>query len=945
MNQTTLSFFVFILISFFNINSYAQVEFSDISLQDIESVKKLFPDVKSKNTKLSTMDSVIKYLMSLDNYSQIQVSKNESDRILVTAYKLRRVGKLKISGNKAFSTDEVLFSLGIKTGTKFDSGRIVEAGEKLKESYGRKGYFNTIVSFDFLEGEKDELDVSVKIREREPCLVTQVIFESSNLELNQKLEQKVKRYVRKNFAETAILNIEATVQEFLTKNRYINSQLLQREARYNQAKTEVILSYEVTDPYSYQVHISGNQFKSLPVLLQKIEVDNMVKGSVDPGQDITNAIKNYYINNGFSHIKLSFQEKVFPQNSIKKIFVDISEGPRTRLKKIDIIGRISKPASVYSDFLFENSSDQIEDEIYVKSDLDNGYKNLIIHLNNQGYLKAKILSSRIEFSEDRKTAILTVTLDEGPLTQLTKIEFLGLKAFSKDQVLSVLEIKTNSPLRLNEIEASIQKLKQFYYERGYIEMRLLNNNDQLISYDEKGLNAAIQFSISEGPQVFVKSVAVEGNSFTKDYVILREAGIDPGDLVTSELLEETQKRLDKLALFSRVEIRTLEAGTSVSQRSLIISVTERNPGLFKFGAGLTNKREITARGFAGISYSNLGGRARAVGLRGTVENNLRIENYLEYEVGVSYLEPFLFERRLRGRAGYTRSEKITESIDSSNANLSVTDSFKFSLEKDITSRIKFSWLALGFDSIEQFQLPESGPKTRESRQEIGYIGPSLDLDYTDNIFLPTKGHFSKFDLEYAAPEIGSSDKINFMRVQGSFTFYNRISRSKYIWANSIRSGYVKNLSDEPGSGVPSSFAFFLGGYTSVRGYSGTADDRIPNNIEFPTDDDDQLIIEKESTFYLLKSEIRFPLWEDPFGGALFYDAGRVDILGYDPANPSKKEFDHPIRQSIGVGLRINTPVGAISLDYARKLNPLSFQVGAEKRRESPDQWHLSIGTF
>jgi outer membrane protein assembly factor BamA len=210
------------------------------------------------------------------------------------------------------------------------------------------------------------------------------------------------------------------------------------------------------------------------------------------------------------------------------------------------------------------------------------------------------------------------------------------------------------------------------------------------------------------------------------------------------------------------------------------------------------------------------------------------------------------------------------------------------------------------------------------------MGPSLDIDYRDNPFLPTEGTFTKLDAEYSAPEIGSSDKIQFVRTQGTFTHYLRMGSPRVVWANSLRGGYGKNLSTEVDSGIPYTFAFFLGGVNTIRGYSGFGNDRIPSEREFAVlDQTDQLIIPKETHYYLIKSEIRFPLVKDPFGAVVFYDAGEVGIQGYT--------FEQPFKQSAGIGIRINTPVGPLSLDYARKINPLDV--------EDKDHWHLSIGTF
>ena len=93
----------------------------------------------------------------------------------------------------------------------------------------------------------------------------------------------------------------------------------------------------------------------------------------------------------------------------------------------------------------------------------------------------------------------------------------------------------------------------------------------------------------------------------------------------------------------------------------------------------------------------------------------------------------------------------------------------------------------------------------------------------------------------------------------------------------------------------------------------------------------------------MKSELRYPIY-GVIGGVLFTDIGNVRIN----KSATNAGYDGPDKQTYGVGIRINTPVGPLSLDYARKIDVQCLTRdtgGACSLRESPDQWHLSIGTF
>jgi outer membrane protein insertion porin family len=928
--------------AFANDEQSRPAEFRGVAPDDVVFIKKHLPEVGYPNPSQAALDDVIRELMRLGSYSTARVELIDG-RYVIIANQLKKVTEIAISGNSNMGEEDVLNALGIKTGSYFDEMTVSEAGEKVKELYGKHGFFNTIVSFDFKDIPPASVRIAVNVKERAPCRINEINFESENKELNTKLKGIAKKYLAKNFTDETITGLEQALKEYLTDHRFINSQLQQKSAAYNDEKTSASLVYEVSDPYRYELLLSGQQFYSDGRIISEIKIDQFTRGSQDVALDVGQLIKNFYYHNGFSQVQVTSNERFVESEKTKQLLIQIVEGPRVRIDKIEITGRISRPAKYYANFIKDKSSDIIDEGYYVREDLENGYKNLTTELNNQGYLKAKILSSRADYNKNKDAVKVTVDIDEGPITQLTQIHFSGVNSFTEQQLLSQMSIRDQAPLRLYQLEESIAALKTFYHDRGFLEMTLLNSNENVVTYDDKGVKASIEFKIHEGPQIFVKSIVLEGNTFTKDHVIRRAVEIDVGDLLTPHLIDEGKKRLEKLGAFSKIDIHTLEANTNISQRTLIIAVSEANPGIFKVGAGASNKNNFTVRGYSGISYNNIKGTGRAVSIYGTIEQSLSYLNLLEYELDLGYLEPFLFDTTWRGRVNYTWSKLL---LDIQQDQLQETNRLTFSTEKDITSHIKFTYLFWGHDSIIEYSVPPSGPLKYEPPDiNVGYVGPTLDFDFRDNPFLPTKGTYFRLSYIYADPNLTSSPNIDFWKSEATLSAYFHLpGLPKVIWANSVRGGWEESLSDltavhpptinTSGSGIPISYAYFLGGPTTVRGYTGTNGDTIPSNAQFPITTSNgqinlnQIIIPSQSDFILLKSEIRFPI-HDIFGGVVFCDAGEVDIAGYP--------FTDPFKVSIGLGLRINTPLGPLALDYGHKLNP---DPGL-----SNYAWALSIGTF
>ena len=71
----------------------------------------------------------------------------------------------------------------------------------------------------------------------------------------------------------------------------------------------------------------------------------------------------------------------------------------------------------------------------------------------------------------------------------------------------------------------------------------------------------------------VESVMVVGNEETKEFVILREMSLQPGEHITEELVAYDQNRIYSLGLFNRVVIHVVPA--SEEKANLIVEVSER----------------------------------------------------------------------------------------------------------------------------------------------------------------------------------------------------------------------------------------------------------------------------------------------------------------------------------------------------------------------------------
>jgi len=101
--------------------------------------------------------------------------------------------------------------------------------------------------------------------------------------------------------------------------------------------------------------------------------------------------------------------------------------------------------------------------------------------------------------------------------------------------------------------------------------------------------------------------------------------------------------------------------------------------------------------------------------------------------------------------------------------------------------------------------------------------------------------------------------------------------------------------------VPLFDRFFIGGSRSVRGF---------RNRDIGPIDDNSEPLGGETMFYQ-NTELTFPIM-DRVRGAVFNDVGALDGIAYHYQNAVERELN----AAIGVGLRLNLPIGPLRLDYA-----------------------------
>ena len=477
---------------------------------------------------------------------------------------------------------------------------------------------------------------------------------------------------------------------------------------------------------------------------------------------------------------------------------------------------------------------------------------------------------------------------ENPVYQKTDVE--GNTVLNKQRVASFFDLEQGKIANLKDINKCVQKLEEEYRSNGYILARVTD-----VHMEKDG---TLKVAVNEG---VVEGFKVKGNVKTKDYVVTREMKLKKGEPFNAKAARRSMQRVYNLGYFEDVNIK-LNPGREPNGVEVEISVVEMNTGTFGIGAGYSN-----ADGFVGmvsIGDKNFRGIGDKINLRWEFggEDN---KNY-----DFSYPRPWLDDKETSATinlyditneyADYNIDGDEIARYDKKRRGQEITFSRRTHNEfvsNYITIKNRddiYKGPADGYeDDVNQYyeeefkQSPhfkkEWMPQTPEERRKENFgVTRSITFgrvyDSRDNVYDPHEGKRIGYSVEWAG---GMGGDFDFTKWTADWRYYFRAG-GESVWALNLGAGYASG-------DMPLSQRFTMGGSDTLRGYE---DDQFRGNS-------------------MLKAtlEYRFPIVKK-VQGVLFTDNG----YAWDKRH--EDEFDMGLlKNSYGVGLRINSPLGPVKLDY------------------------------
>jgi outer membrane protein insertion porin family len=696
---------------------------------------------------------------------------------------------------------------------------------------------------------------------------------------------------------------------------------------------------------------------------KQLEVEVQSKPHTGYNEEIAAAdvgrIKDAYKKIGYNEAQVTKRLVQLPNGRVDLVFT-VNEGGKTGVRDIKFVGNNAVSDGRLRGLMQTTTMNFLSwlksTDVYDPDRLASDEEAIRRYYMKNGYADFRIVNTDVVYQANPPGYVITITVDEGPQYHVSSVSVVSnIPKVDGPALAGFVSLKQGDVYDATSVDKSVDAITRDVARQGYAFSEARPHGDR----DTVNHTIALQFSVDNGPKVYIERIDIVGNTRTRDYVIRREFDIGEGDPYNHVLIERAERRLNSLGYFKKVHISN-RPGSSPDRVIVIVEVEDQPTGSISLSGGYS-----TTQGFlAELAYTETNFLGRGQYVRLSVSDGQYTQGWK-----ASFTEPYFLGQRLA--AGFDVYHQVNNQNQYAlyqNWTTGATLRLGVPITDDLTFQPNYSlyeskisipdtegqpyddcvgpnqtWFPGGtvIPVVPNFLINclSNGEAPVEIKQAaaMGTIvtslaGFSLLYNNIDDRKNPTTGYYATYKQEVA----GLGGQSDFLRETFDARFYHPITED-FIGVLHLQGGQINSF----GSNQALIINNFMEGPSLVRGFApsgiGPRDISDPYNI--------QASALGGTSYYGASAEVDFPIFGLPrevgLKGAVFADAGNLigysgptnfsNFLGYTYCPPPgsfasafpttqlscANVYDpNLIRTSAGVSLIWASPMGPIRFDLA-----------------------------
>lgn len=735
---------------------------------------------------------------------------------------------------------------------------------------------------------------------------------------------------------------EDFLQKYLGKQDYLASQVRLDEPHYNPETNTVALNFQVTVGPTVIVNVVGARLskKAMRSLIPVYEENAVDQDLVDEG---TRNLVSHFQSKGFFDVKVTSQLR--NDASAIELTYEVSRGHRHRVVEVALAGNHRITTTELRNQVVLQKARFFSRGKFSEDLLNTSVGNLEAYYRNAGFAEVKVTPNVVDRDPE---VYVTFEIDEGVQTLVGTIDIDG----NRTQAVSTLApaglmLRPGQPYSPSRLNQDRNRIVATYLNLGYPEAAFRSTVTPVADDPHR---VAVTYRIDEGPRVKISQVLYVGGIRSRPEFIERTAAVHAGTDLSEGKLLAAGTNLYNAGVFDWADVSPRRPVTTQTEEDVLVRVHEEKRNSLTYGGGfqitpqngslssgvlilpglptvglppgytVLQKTKFDPQG--SFSYSRLNMRGR-----GETGSASALISILDQRGTLSYAEPHFWDSNWSAIWSLSAEHTTQNPLYTARVGQAAVQ-FEKALDPAKTRRLQlrytFEQTSLTHLLIKGFVPPE------DELVHLSTISASFIRDTRDMPLDAHRGMFQTASLAISPTIFGSSDNV--ARFFGQTAYYRQV-KPWLVWANNFRLGLVSSFG---GSHVPFSERYFSGGSDSLRGFTLNGAGPQQDALLCTAADEPSTCTTKVTVpaggrqLFIFNSEARFPIpLKKGLGGVLFYDGGNVyDAIGF-------RHLFSDYSNTVGFGLRYQTPVGPVRIDVGQNLNP----VPGLKRT----QWFVTLG--
>ncbi len=518
---------------------------------------------------------------------------------------------------------------------------------------------------------------------------------------------------------------------------------------------------------------------------------------------------------------------------------------------------------------------------------------LLGELHRRGYADAVVRAEAAKIDEASGAVALRVTVTEGARWQVAAVHFEG--AAPTAVTLPAATEWIGQAWSATSREKLQEAIRRAYYQKGFPDVVVRITVESAPAQGGQK-PVTVTAHIRPGAPAKIGQVRFEGNAITRESVLRRSAQVQAGEPLDPLALANARYRISRLGVFDQVDLRLEPADGAVRDPVFTLKESQRYEANLLFGYG--SYEEV--RG--GIEF-------RQVNLFGLAHQSriLLVQSMKSTSGDYTYSVPELFGESIDGAARIFALQRQEVAFQRQEYGAS------FTLKRPVPWLRAEGTAGYTFQVLRNRDNELATQATDLEQMNVASVDFGLTGDHRDNPLRPRRGYRWFTQIELAARSLGGT--AEYQRLELGAAYHTPWGEGHWIHVG-ITHGVITTLGTTDAT-LPVNKRFFPGGDNSIRGYQ--------NGEAAPRAADGHFVGAK--SYVLLNCELEQAL--TPNWSAVAF----VDALG-----TAAQLKDYPFAERLytaGLGVRYQTLIGPIRLEYGHNLNP--------RPGDPRGTWQISIG--